>query len=142
MERGNGYKRTLNASSPAWHLHHHILLFYYNTLHHHLLFNLYTQHTSLIMDFIKKAASDFSSGNKGEQKPVAEGSNQQTATTDGQPAQNVQKDDYVDKGEFSLSPLMIAISDANDVCSLLRHCFQVWIQHRPKHPGEDHRRWP
>lgn len=72
------------------------------------------------MDFIKKAAADFSSGNKGEQKPVAEGSAQQqttgTTTTDGQPAQNVQKDDYVDKGESLLSPLMI-ISDANNVVS-------------------------
>lgn len=91
-------------------LHHH---------NHHLPSSFTTTHTSLIMDFIKKAAADFSSGNKGEQKPVVEGSAQQTTTDGQQPAQNVQKDDYVDKGEFSSNSIhlpMLSLDENANIC--------------------------
>lgn len=79
------------------------------------------------MDFVKKAVS--SATGKKEEKP-----------TDNNAQQN---DDYVDKGEccivfsrnvdFSLTSLYF---------SLRRWCQEVWLQHRPQHAGEDHRRCP
>lgn len=131
---GVRYKRTLNPSVVhliSFHHHHQLLLLLY-------LLNLLLQPTSIIMDFVKKAAASF----QGENKP-AKGSTQQTTDqATGSTGQNVQKDDYVDKGESpSLSSHLFQHLLMRHH-SFLLHCRQVWLQHRPKHPGEDHRWWP